>query len=65
MGGGGGWWWMPPLDKVFLEDKTPAPVVFSSCSIVPRAHFEDRFSDVWLLWLRDMSYVAGGQANLG
>ena len=34
---------MPPL-KVFLsflvEDKTSAPDVFSSCSFIPRAHFE-------------------------
>ena len=39
-GGGVG---MPPL-KVFLsfllEDKTSAPDVFSSCSFIPRAHFE-------------------------
>ena len=39
---GGGW--MPPLHKAFLsfflEDKTSAPVVFSSCSLIPRAHFE-------------------------
>ena len=38
--------WMPPLHKVclsfFLEDKTSAPVVFSSCSFIPRAHFETR-----------------------
>ena len=41
-GGGGGW--MPPPHKVFLsfflEDKTLAPDVFSSCSISPRADFE-------------------------
>ena len=33
----------PPLDvflSFFLEDKTSAPDVFSSCSFVPRAHFE-------------------------
>ena len=24
----------------FLEDKTSAPDVFSSCSFIPRAHFE-------------------------
>ena len=25
---------------VFLDDKTSAPDVFSSCSYIPRAHFE-------------------------
>ena len=25
---------------VFLDDKTSAPDVFSSCSFIPRAHFE-------------------------
>ena len=30
-GGGGGGGGGPPPHKVFLEDKTPAPVVFSSC----------------------------------
>ena len=42
-GRGGGGVGMPPL-KVFLsfllEDKTSAPDVFSSCSFIPRAHFE-------------------------
>ena len=42
-GGGGGGVGMLPL-KVFLsfllEDKTSAPDVFSSCSFIPRAHFE-------------------------
>ena len=42
--GGGGGAWMPPLLKVFvsifLGDKTSAPDVFSSCSFIPRAHFE-------------------------
>ena len=36
--------WMPPPHKVFLgfllEDKTSAPDLFSSCSIIPCAHFE-------------------------
>ena len=40
--GGGGGGWHPP--KVFLsfliDDKTSAPDVFSSCSFIPRAHFE-------------------------
>ena len=34
----------PPIFEVFLsfflEDKTSAPDVFSSCSFIPRAHFE-------------------------
>ena len=42
-GRGGGWDATRPL-KVFLsfllEDKTSAPDVFSSCSFIPRAHFE-------------------------
>ena len=41
--GGGGRVGMPPL-KLFLsfllEDITSAPDVFSSCSFIPRAHFE-------------------------
>ena len=52
---------MPPLHKVFLsffpEDKTSAPDAFSSCSFIPRANFETSsvaFSDIQLLWLRDM-----------
>ena len=32
----------------FLDDKTSAPDVFSSCSFIPRTHSE-------LLWLRDMT----------
>ena len=44
--GGGEGGRMPPLHKVFLsfflEDKTSAPVVFSSGSFIPRAHFETR-----------------------
>ena len=64
---------MPPLPKVFLsffpEDKTSAPDVFSSCSFIPRANFETSsvaFSDIQLLWLRDMTlYVAGGKASFG
>ena len=35
---------MPPPHKVFLsfflEDKTSAPDVFSSCSFIPQADFE-------------------------
>ena len=35
---------MPPPHKVFLsfflEDKTSAPGVFSSCSFIPHPHFE-------------------------
>ena len=36
--------WHPPPPKVFLsflpEDRTAAPDVFSSCLLIPRAHFE-------------------------
>ena len=37
--------WMPPPQGFsvfffFLEDKTSVPDVFSSCSFIPRAHFE-------------------------
>ena len=53
----------------FLEDKTLAPDVFSSCSFIPHANFETSsvaFSDSQLLWIRDMTlYVAGGQASFG
>ena len=64
---------MPPLPKVFLsfflEDTTSVPDVFSSCSFIPRANFVTSslaFSDIQLLWLRDMtSYIAGGQAIFG
>ena len=42
--GGEGGGWMPPPHKVFLsfflEDKTSAPDVFSSCSFIARADFE-------------------------
>ena len=42
MGVGG---WLPPsplsfLFKFFLDDKTSEHEVFSSCSFIPRAHFE-------------------------
>ena len=44
VGGGGGKGWLLPTHKVFLsfflEDKTSAPDVFSSCSFIPRANFE-------------------------
>ena len=30
------------LSLFSLEDKTPAPDVFRSCSFIPRAHFESR-----------------------
>ena len=36
VGGGGGGGWL----SFFLEDKTSAPDVFSSCSFIPCAHFE-------------------------
>ena len=38
----------------FLEDKTLAPDVFSSCSLIPHAHFETSLV-CQLLWLRDMT----------
>ena len=48
----------PPPFKVFLsfflEDKTLAPDVFSSCSLIPHAHFETSLV-CQLLWLRDMT----------
>ena len=49
----------------FVEDKTLAPNVFSSCSFIPRADFQTSLVMVsCMLWLRDMtSQVAGGQAN--
>ena len=64
----GGRGWMPPLHKVFLsfflEDQTLAPVVFSSGSFIPRAHFETRlvmFScygyEIWVInsrWSRQL-----------
>ena len=28
------------ISNFFLDDKTSAPDVFSSCSFIPRAHFE-------------------------
>ena len=40
---GGGGWMSTPLKlflSFFLEDKTSAPDVFSSCSFIPRADFE-------------------------
>ena len=37
--GGGGGIGCPPF---FLNDKTLAPDVFSSCSFIPSAHFEKR-----------------------
>ena len=40
---GGGRLWMPSHKvflSFFLEDKISAPDVFSSCSFIPRAHFE-------------------------
>ena len=37
-----------------LEDKTSVPVVFSSCSFISHT-FWDKFSDVQLLWLQDMT----------
>ena len=44
MGGGGGWGRLQPASEVFfiffLDGKTSAPDVFSSCSFIPRAHFE-------------------------
>ena len=44
MGGGGRGCHGPPKKEVFLsvflEDKTLAPDVFSSCSFIPRVHFE-------------------------
>ena len=40
---GGEWSWIPPPNKVFqsffLEDKTSAPEVFSSCSFIPCVDF--------------------------
>ena len=43
-GGGGGWVDATPpygfSEFFFLEDKTAAPVIFSSCSFTLRAHFE-------------------------
>ena len=45
VGGGGGCHPLPPL-KVFLSfflgGQTSAPEVFSSCSFIPRAHFESK-----------------------
>ena len=39
--GGGGWMAPPKVILSFLiDDKTSAPDVFSSCSFIPRAHFE-------------------------
>ena len=42
--------WMPPPSEVFLsfflEAKTSAPGVFSSCSFIPCAHFEASSSSV-------------------
>ena len=44
MAGGGGWGRLQPASEVFfiffLDGKTSAPDVFSSCSFIPRAHFE-------------------------
>ena len=46
------------VSSFFLEDKTSAPDVFSSCSFIPRAQVWVKFSDGQFLWLRDMrSYV--------
>ena len=44
------------LSFFFLEDKTSAPDVYSSCSFIPRVDFEtDKFSDGQLPWLPDMT----------
>ena len=43
LGGVGGGWMPPPQgfsDFFFLENKASVPDVFSSCSFLPRAHFE-------------------------
>ena len=42
VGGGGRVWMKPPkvFLSFFLEDKTSAPDVFSSCLFIPCAHFE-------------------------
>ena len=46
MGGEGGSACLPPPSEVFefifVDDKTSAPDVFSSCSLIPRVHFETR-----------------------
>ena len=43
-GGKRGGGWLPPHSEVlytfFLDNKTSAPHVFSSCSSIPRPHFE-------------------------
>ena len=42
-GGGGGGGGSPSPEgflRFFLQDKTSLPDVFSSCSFIPRAHFE-------------------------
>ena len=36
----GGWEGMPPPEGFWIEDKTSGPYVFSSCTFIPRAHFE-------------------------
>ena len=55
--------WRFLIEFIFPGDKTSAPDVFSSCSLIPRVHFETRLMIVSVIWLRDMtSYVAGGQA---
>lgn len=50
------------FSEFFLDDKTAAAAVFSSCSFVPLTLFWVKFSDGQLLWLRDLtSKIAGGQ----
>ena len=54
----------PPSLKIFLsfflEDKTLAPDVFSSCSFIPRAHFKS--SSVMVSFYGYEIWRQGGQA---
>ena len=50
------------MKKTSKDDKKSAPEVFSSCSFIPRAHFETSLVMISYYMVTIYYIVAGGQA---